>query len=87
MNEEKWDDVERAVGTKDGVVAMLRSHATLKDWGGIGAYLGTRVDDKSPLRVTHRFGFSPRTSPHEVWLSYTITNSGPSKPSLHVFGW
>lgn len=87
MNEDKWNDVEKALGTKDGMVAILRQHATLKDWPGIGAYRGTRVDEKSPLRITHRFGFSPKTNPHEIWLSYIIQDSGPSKPSLMVLGW
>lgn len=87
MNEDKWDDVEKALGTKEGMVAALRQNASLKDWPGIGAYRGTRVDEKSPLRITHRFGFSPKTNPHEIWLSYTITDSGPSKPSLMVLGW
>lgn len=85
MNEDKWDDVEKALGTKEGMIATLRQHASFKDWPGIGAYRGTRVDATDPLRVTHRFGFAPRSNPHEIWLSYTV--SDPSKPSLMVMGW
>jgi len=87
MNEGKWDDVEKALGTKEGMVALLRHHASLKDWPGIGAYRGSRVDEQSPWRITHRFGFSPRTNPHEIWISYTMTESGPTKPKLMVLGW
>ena len=87
MNEDKWDDVAKALGTNEGMIAILRQHATLKDWPGIGAYRGTRVDEKSPVRVTHRFGFAPRTNPHEIWLSYTITEKETSKPTLMVLGW
>ena len=87
MNDGKWEDVEKALGTKEGMVAILRREATHKDWLGIGAYRGTRIDGKSPLRITHRFGFSPKTHPHEIWLSYTINEAGQSKPTLTVLGW
>ena len=87
MNEDKWDDVAKILGTKEGMIAILRQHASMKDWPGIGAYRGTRVDEKSPSRVTHRFGFAPRSNPHEIWLSYTITEKETSKPSLMVMGW
>jgi hypothetical protein len=88
MNEDKWDEVEKALGTKEGMIALLRKqHGSMKDWPGIGAYRGTRVDGQSPLRVTHRFGFAPRSNPHEIWLSFTITEKETSKPQLMVMGW
>jgi hypothetical protein len=85
MNEDKWDDLETALGTKEGMIATLRPHASLKVWLGSGAYRGTRVDTMDPLRGTHRFGFAPRSNPHEIWLSYTVSDT--SKPSLMVMGW
>jgi hypothetical protein len=88
INEDKWDEVEKALDTKEGMIALLRKqHGSMKDWPGIGAYRGTRVDGRSPLRVTHRFGFAPRSNPHEIWLSYTITEKETSKPQLMVMGW
>lgn len=87
INEDKWDEVEEKIGTKEGMIAALKQHAHTPNWPGIGAYRGSRTDKGSPGQVTHRFGFAPRTNPHEVWLSYTLTESGISKPGLMVFGW
>jgi hypothetical protein len=87
MNEDKWDEVEKALGPKDGMVAILRQHAGLKDWSGIGAYRGARLDKESPRTIVFRFGLGPRSSPHEIGFTYTFTESGPSKPSLMVLGW
>ncbi len=87
INDERWDEIEKALGTKEGMITYIRQQATLKDWAGIGAYRGTTVDEKSPLRITHQFGFAPRSSPHGILLTYIITETGPSKPSLMILGW
>ena len=85
MNDGKWDEVEKAFGTKDGMLGILKHHAALKDWPGIGAYRGVRVDGESPQKVTFRFGFAPKSNPHEVRISFADGN--PSKPGLMVLGW
>lgn len=87
MNEDKWDEVEKALGTKEPMVAILRQHAVLKDWPGIGAYRGARLVKETPRTILFRFGLGPRSHPHEIWFTYTFTESGPSKPSLMVLGW
>lgn len=87
INNDKWDEVEKKIGTKEGMIAILKLNSSTPNWPGIGAYRGSRVDKDSPRAVTHRFGFAPRTNPHEVWLSYTLTESGISSPGLMVLGW
>jgi hypothetical protein len=87
MNEDQWDDVEKAFGTKVGMISLLRLHAKTKDWPGIGAYRGSSIDKDSPREVTHRFGFVPRNNPHGILLTYTLTESGISKPRLMLMGW
>ena len=85
INDGKWDEVEKTLGTKGVTVAALKLDAAHKDWPGIGAYRGFRIDGESPHRVTFRFGFAPKSNPHEIWISFTDGN--PSKPSLMVLGW
>jgi hypothetical protein len=85
MNDGKWDEVEKAFGTKERMVGILKHHAALKDWPGIGAYRGVRIDRESPRELTFRFGFAPKSSPHEVQISFADGN--PSKPGLMVLGW
>jgi hypothetical protein len=87
INEDKWDDVEKAIDAQGQMLPILRQNASLKDWAGIGAYRGTRIDAESPLKITHRFGFAPRSNPHELWLTYTVTEKEASKPALMVMGW
>lgn len=87
INGDKWDEVEKKIGTKEGMIAVLKQNARIPNWPGIGAYRGSRTDKDSPRVVTHRFGFAPRSNPHEVWLSYTLNESGISKPGLMVLGW
>ena len=86
MNEGQWDEVEAALDNK-AMVTLLRQQASAENWPGIGAYRGTTVEYTSPLKITHRFGFAPRTNPHEIRLTYTLGESGISKPSLNVLGW
>jgi hypothetical protein len=87
MNEGKWDEVKEALGAEGQFFGILRAQAERKDWPGMGAYLGSEVLGKSPFRVSHAFGFAPRTNPHRIALSYTVTDGGMSNPSLMVFGW
>ncbi len=87
MNDDKWDEVEKVLGTKAGLIAELRRQSGIKDWPGIGAYRGSRIDKDHPRVVTHRFGFAPRTNPHEIWIDYMLTETGISKPGLMVMGW
>jgi hypothetical protein len=85
INDGKWEEVETAFATKEGMVALLKQKATLKDWPGIGAYRGFRIDRETPRDVTFRFGFAPKSSPHEIWISFAEGN--PSKLRLTVLGW
>ncbi len=87
INDDKWEEVEKKIGTKEGMIAILKQTAQTPNWPGIGAYRGSRTDKVSPREVTHRFGFAPRTNPHELWLTYTLIESGISKPRLMVLGW
>ena len=88
MNEAKWDEVEAALADKGGMVGLLRRDARAENWPGIGAYRGTtNMEETSSLKITHRFGLAPRTNPHEIYLTYTIGDSGISKPTLMVLGW
>jgi len=84
INDDKWDEVEKALGTKEGMVAILKHESTLKDWQGIGAYRGVQLNPALPGTLTFRFGFAPKSSPHEVRISFT--NGNPSKPYLMVLG-
>lgn len=87
MNEGEWDEVEAALDNK-AMVALLRRDAKAENWPGIGAYRGTtNMKETSSLKITHRFGLAPRTNPHEIYLTYTIGDSGISKPTLMVLGW
>lgn len=85
INDGKWEEVEKTLGTGDGMVAILKQHATREDWQGIGAYRGVRLDPTSPRTVTFRFGFAPKSSPHELLI--TFTDGDPAKPALMVLGW
>lgn len=87
LNEDKWDELAKSLSSGSAATETLRRYAAEKDWAGIGAYRRTEIDEKSPLKIRHCFGFAPRHHPHEVWLIYTITESGPTKPSLSVLGW
>lgn len=85
MNDGKWDEVENALGTKEGMIAALKLDAAHNDWPGIGAYRGFRIDREAPREIVFRFGFAPKSNPHEIWISFTGGN--PSKPGLMVLGW
>ena len=87
MNEGKWDEVKEALDAEGQFFGILRAQAEREEWPGIGAYLGSEVQGKAALRVTHTFGFAPRTNPHRFALFYMVTDGGISKPSLMVFGW
>jgi hypothetical protein len=87
MNEGKWDEVKEAMGAEGQFFGILRAQAEREDWPGIGAYQRSEVDGKSPLRVTHTFGFAPRNHAHRITFSYTVTDGGISKPTLTFLGW
>lgn len=85
INEGKWGELEKIFGPDPNMLFVLKRDAGIKGWQGIGAYRGFSINEEKPRKVTFRFGFAPKSSPHEVWISFTDSN--PSKPGLTVLGW
>ncbi|WP_341407224.1 hypothetical protein [Luteolibacter soli] len=85
INEDRWEELDKLFGPSEAVIAVLKHYATLKDWQGIGAYRGFRIEPEKPREVIFRFGFAPKSNPHEIWISFI--EGDPSKPRLMVLGW
>lgn len=88
INELDWKTVEGSVSAKDPFLPLLKHDAsTQKDWPGVGAYRGFEYDpERRTLRL--RFSYGPtRTTPHEVWLYYSIAGDEFTFGGVSILGW
>jgi len=82
-----WKTVEATTSPEGHVLFLKRDATTQKDWPGVGAYRGSVYDpERGTLR--HRFAYgSFRTTPHEVWLYYSIAGDEFTFSNILILGW
>ncbi|MDQ3622530.1 MAG: hypothetical protein M3463_08590 [Verrucomicrobiota bacterium] len=86
INVARWPEAESMIKPNTGMLPLVRRDANAsKDWHGIGAYRGT---ERKAQSVRHRFGYGPgRNHPHELWITYSVTDAGSTFESIFVLGW
>lgn len=85
INDSNWEELTKLSGREASDVDLLKHFAARKDWQGIGAYRGFQIDPEKPHEVIFRFGFGPKSSPHELRIHFT--DGDLSKPRMTVLGW
>jgi hypothetical protein len=85
INDGNWEELTKLSGREVSDVDLLKHYAARKDWQGIGAYRGFQTDPEKPREVIFRFGFGPKSSPHELRIQFT--DGDRSKPRMSVLGW
>jgi len=88
INALDWKIVDASVSSKDPFLPLLKRDATTqKDWPGVGAYRGSDLDPERHT-VRHRFAYgATRTTPHELWLIYSISGDEFTLDSILILGW
>lgn len=84
INSLDWKSVD-AVRPQDIWISMLKRDATqMKDWHGIGGFRGSELRDRE---LTLRFAYGSRTTPHEVWFTYTLSGDAFKLKAMTILGW